>query len=169
MPPVVSVVGRSDSGKTTFLEKLIPELKARGVRVAVVKHDRHGFEMDRPGKDTWRLRQAGADAVLISSPTQMALIRSYLTEETPLDEMAALLEGWVDLVLTEGYKSGDKPKIEVSRRVVSEGELLCRPEELLAVVADGPRPVNVPCFDLEDAGPVADLLVAYLRRLNQEG
>ncbi len=163
MPPIVSVVGRSDAGKTTFLEKLIPELKSRGVRVAVVKHDRHGFEMDRPGKDTWRLREAGADAVMISAPNQMALIRSHLKEELGLDEMAGLVGNVVDLVLTEGYKSGTKPKIEVSRRAVAEGELLCTAEELLAVVADGPRPVEVPQFGLDDAAAVAELLVRYLK------
>jgi molybdopterin-guanine dinucleotide biosynthesis protein B len=165
MPPIVSVVGRSDSGKTTFLEKLIPALKARGLRVAVVKHDSHGFEMDRPGKDTWRLRQAGADAVMISAPNQMALIRSGLEREASLDELATLVGDSVDLVLTEGYKAGNKPKVEVSRRVISDGELLCSKEELLAVVADGPRPVDVPLFGLEDASGVADLLVEYVRRL----
>ena len=166
MPPIVSVVGRSDSGKTTFLEKLIPALKTRGLRVAVVKHDSHGFEMDRPGKDTWRLRQAGADAVMISSPSQMALIRSGLDREATLDELAELISNQVDLVLTEGYKSGNKPKIEVSRVVISGGELLCTKEELLAVVSDGPRPIDVPRFDLEDAGGVADLLVTYVRSIN---
>ncbi len=164
MPPIVSVVGRSDAGKTTFLEKLIPALKARGLRVAVVKHDSHGFEMDRPGKDTWRLRQAGADAVMISSPHQMALIRSGLEGEISLDDLAELVDGSVDLVLTEGYKSGNKMKIEVSRRVVADGQLLCGPEELLAVVADGPRPVDAPQFGLEDAAGVADLLVSYVKQ-----
>ncbi len=163
MPPIVSVVGRSDSGKTTFLEKLIPALKQRGIRLAVVKHDSHGFEMDRPGKDTWRLREAGADAVMISSPNQMALIRRGLEREATLDELAAMVDGMVDLVLTEGYKSGDKPKIEVSREVIMGGELLCRKEELLAVVADGPRSVDVPRFGLEDADGVADLLLEYLK------
>lgn len=163
MPPVVSVVGRSDSGKTTFLEKLIPALKRRGVRLAVVKHDSHGFEMDRPGKDTWRLREAGADAVMISSPNQMALIRRGLEREATLDELAAMVDGMVDVVLTEGYKSGTKPKIEVSRQVIMGGELLCHKDELLAVVADGPRPVEVPQFGLEDAEGVADLLVEYLK------
>jgi molybdopterin-guanine dinucleotide biosynthesis adapter protein len=162
MPPIVSVVGRSDSGKTTFLEKLIPQLKSRGIKVAVIKHDSHGFEMDRPGKDTWRIRQAGADAVMISSPNQMAMIRSGLPREMTLDEVAATIGDAVDLVLTEGYKSGDKPKVEVSRRAISNGELLCGPGELLAVVADGPREIDAPLFDLEDAVGVADLLAAYL-------
>lgn len=163
MPPIVSVVGRSDAGKTTFLEKLIPELKKLGIRVAVVKHDRHGFEMDHPGKDTWRLRKAGADAVMISAPNQMALIRSGLPQELSLDELAAFVSDAVDLVLTEGYKSGDKAKIEVSRRAIAEGELLCTDEELLAVVSDHPHDVKAPQFDLEDAKGVAELLVFYLR------
>lgn len=163
MPPIVSVVGRSDSGKTTFLEKLIPELKKLRIRVAVVKHDRHGFEMDHPGKDTWRLRKAGADAVMISAPNQMALIRSGLKQELPLDELAELVSGAVDLVLTEGYKSGDKDKIEVSRRVIAGGELLCTEDELLAVVSDHPHDVQVPQFDLEDAKGVAKLLENYLK------
>jgi len=163
MPPIVSVVGRSDAGKTTFLEKLIPALKARGLRVAVVKHDRHGFEMDRPSKDTWRLRQAGADAVMISAPNQMALIRSGLEQEMPLDQLAAQVGDWVDLVLTEGYKSDNKPKIEVSRLAVAGGELLCGAEELLAVVADRRVPLDVPQFGLDDAAGVADLLVSYVK------
>lgn len=164
MPPIVSVVGRSDSGKTTFLEKLIPALKRRGIRIAVVKHDSHGFEMDRPGKDTWRLRQAGADAVMISAPNQMALIRSGLEKEETLDQLAAMVDGAVDLVLTEGYKSGDKPKVEVSRQVIMNGELLCQDDELIAVVADGPRPTKVPLYGLEDADAVADLLVDFVAR-----
>lgn len=164
MPPIVSVVGRSDSGKTTFLEKLIPALKRRGIRIAVVKHDSHGFEMDRPGKDTWRLRQAGADAVMISAPNQMALIRSGLEKEETLDQLAAMVDGAVDLVLTEGYKSGDKPKVEVSRQVIMNGELLCQDDELIAVVADGPRPTRVPLYGLEDADAVADLLVDFVAR-----
>lgn len=167
MAPVISVVGRSDAGKTTFLEKLIPELKARGVRVAVVKHDRHGFEMDHPGKDTWRLRKAGADAVMISAPNQMALIRTGLREELSLDELAAMVGDWVDLVLTEGYKSGSKPKIEVSRMAIADGELLCGPEELLAVATDHPVPLNVPQFDLNDAAGVAALLVAHLKSIGR--
>ena len=107
--------------------------------------------MDRPGKDTWRLGQAGADAVMISAPNQMALIRSGLKQELPLDEPAELVSDAVDLVLTEGYKSGNKEKIEVSRRAITGGELLCTEDELIAVVSDHPHDVRVPQFDLEDA------------------
>ena len=164
MPPIISVVGRSDSGKTTFLEKLIPELKRMELRVAVVKHDRHGFEIDYPGKDTWRLRKAGADTVMISSPNQIAMIRSGLARESSLDELAQLVSDEVDIVLTEGYKSSNKPKIEVSRRAIANGELLCTDDELLAVVSDHPHDIKVPQFDLDDAIGVAKLLKSYIRR-----
>lgn len=152
---VISVVGKSKVGKTTFLEKLIPELKRRGYTVATVKHDRHDFDMDHPGKDTWRHTMAGADVVAISSPQRMAMIRR-VRAELSLDEVVALLPD-VDIVLTEGYKRGDKPKIEVSRREKGR-ELLCQEGELLALVTDQPFSLDVPQFDLDDAVGVADLL-----------
>lgn len=154
--PIVSVVGKSGSGKTTFLEKLLPELKRRGYRVATVKHDAHGFEVDHPGKDSWRHARAGADAVVISSPRRIALIQ-HLNEEMSLDEMAHYIRG-VDIVITEGYKRGDKPKIEVSRRARST-DLICNEDELIAIVTDQRFPLNVPHFDLEDAAGVANLLI----------
>ena len=117
MIPIVSVVGKSNAGKTTLLEKLIPELKRRGYRVATVKHDAHSFEMDEPGKDTWRHRQAGADVVVISSKDKMAMIRR-VDEELSLLEIADTITG-VDIILTEGFKRGPAPKIEVSRRILS--------------------------------------------------
>jgi molybdopterin-guanine dinucleotide biosynthesis protein B len=158
--PVISVVGKSGVGKTTFLEKLIPELKRRGLRVAVVKHDAHSFEIDHPGKDTWRHRQAGADVVLISSSTQLALIARQ-DHDASLDELVQMVAPRVDLVLTEGYKRGTAPKIEVSRRAVS-ADLLCAPHELLAVVTDHPLDISVPQFALDDAAGVAELLVQRL-------
>ncbi|RJQ55164.1 MAG: molybdopterin-guanine dinucleotide biosynthesis protein B [Actinobacteria bacterium] len=160
--PVVSVVGKSDSGKTTFLEKLIPELKRRGHRVATVKHDVHGFDIDVPGKDTWRHGKAGADFVFISGPERMAMIRRQ-SRELALDEIAELADG-ADILLTEGYKKADKPKIEVSRKARSS-ELLSVPEELIAVVADQAFDLDVPQFGLDDAPGVADLIERmFLRR-----
>ncbi|HID86308.1 MAG TPA: molybdopterin-guanine dinucleotide biosynthesis protein B [Anaerolineae bacterium] len=155
MIPIISVVGKSGAGKTTFLERLIPELKGRGYRVAVVKHDVHGFEVDVPGKDSWRMAQAGSDAVVIAGPRKLALIRG-LEREMTLGEIAALLPD-ADIILTEGYKRGTAPKIEVSRRAVSQ-ELLCTEEELVALVTDQPFPLEVPQFDLDDAAGVVDLL-----------
>jgi len=155
MIPIISVVGKSEVGKTTLLERLIAELKRRGYRVGTIKHDTHGFEIDRPGKDSWRHAQAGSDAVLISSPEKLALIKRVDRERT-LDELSAYMID-IDLVLTEGYKSGDKPKIEVSRQARGQ-ELLCHEEELLALVTDQPFDLDVPQFEHGDVAGLADLI-----------
>jgi molybdopterin-guanine dinucleotide biosynthesis protein B len=159
--PVISVVGKSGVGKTTALERVIRELKRRGYKVGTVKHDIHGFEMDRPGKDSWRHTQAGSDAVVVSGPHKLALIRQ-VGEEMPLDEIVPLM-GEVDIVLTEGYKRGDKPKIEVTR--LARGiELLCRAEDLIGIMTDYPVDMPVPQFALDDAAGVVCLLEElYLR------
>ena len=154
-PPIVAVVGKSDAGKTTFLEKLIKELKRRNIKVGTIKHDVHGFEIDKPGKDTWRHSQAGADAVIISSPAKVALIKK-VEEEMSLDQAAELIND-MDIILTEGYKRSDKPKIEINRSAHS-AELLCAPGELIALVSDAEWQVGVPVFDLDDAPGVAGLL-----------
>ncbi|HWJ04134.1 MAG TPA: molybdopterin-guanine dinucleotide biosynthesis protein B [Verrucomicrobiae bacterium] len=153
MIPVISVVGKSDVGKTTLLEKLIRELKSRGYKVATVKHDVHGFDIDVPGKDTWRHAQAGSDVVVISSPAKLAMI-SRTEEELSLDEVCARVTG-VDLIITEGYKRANKPKIEVFRRGVYD-ELLCAPEELIALATDVEFDLGVPCYGLDDAAGLVD-------------
>ncbi len=162
MIPLVSVVGKSDAGKTTLLEKLIPELKRRGYRVATVKHDAHSFEIDQPGKDTWRHRQAGADVVVISSKDKMAIIRR-VDEEMSLLQIADMITG-VDIILTEGFKRGPAPKIEVSRREKST-ELLCTAEELVAIATDQHFDLPVPQFGLDDAVGLVDTLESrFLRK-----
>ena len=155
MIPIVSIVGKSDSGKTTLLEKLIPELKRRGYRVATIKHDAHQFEIDHPGKDSYRHFHAGSDWTLIGSPAQLASVRR-LERELTLDEIAADISG-VDIILTEGYKRETKRRIEVSRRERST-ELISDPAELLAVAADHPVALNVPVYDLNDAAGLVDLI-----------
>ena len=154
--PVISVVGKSNVGKTTFLEKLIPELVRRGYRVGTLKHDVHGFELDTPGKDTWRHAQAGSRAVVISGPTKVAVLLAGDREAT-LDEAVSLIEGEVDIVITEGYKRQRKPKIEVSR-AAKGGDLLCTADELICLVTDSVHDLAVPQFGLDDAAGVADLL-----------
>ena len=155
--PVISIVGISDAGKTTALEKIVREIKHRGYRVGTVKHDTHGFDMDKPGKDSWRHAEAGSDAVAVSGPHKVALIRR-LDEELTLDEIVRLM-GDVEIVLTEGYKRGDKPKIEVTRKERGT-ELLCQAEELVGIMADYPVLLGlaVPLFALDDAAGVVDLL-----------
>jgi molybdopterin-guanine dinucleotide biosynthesis protein B len=160
--PIVSMVGKSGVGKTTALERVIRELKRRGYMVGTIKHDTHGFEVDRPGKDSWRHAQAGSDAVVLSGPRKMALIRQ-LQDEMPLDEIVRLMDG-VDLVITEGYKRGDKPKIEITRKERGT-ELLCQADELIGIMADYPVDMPVPQFALDDAEGLVDLLeTLYLRR-----
>jgi molybdopterin-guanine dinucleotide biosynthesis protein B len=161
MIPVISVVGRSNCGKTTYLEKLISEMKRRGYQVAVIKHDVHGFEMDKPGKDTWRHAQAGADIVCISSPQKMAMIKK-VDEELSLDEVVSHIAG-VDIIFTEGYKRESKKKIEIFRKLVCDTPL-CSKEELLAVVSDTRLYEDIPHFSLEDPTPMADFLVAEVIR-----
>jgi molybdopterin-guanine dinucleotide biosynthesis protein B len=154
--PIVSIVGRSRSGKTTLLEKLIPELKRRGYRVATVKHHAHpGLEIDQPGKDTWRHAQAGSDHVVIAAPDRVASVRR-VSRELTLDEVAETIID-VDIVLTEGYKRAGKPQIEVVRAARSETPL-CEPGRLVALASDVALDLGVPLFGLEDATGLVDLL-----------
>lgn len=157
--PVVSIVGRSGTGRTTLLERLIAEFKRRGYRVATVKHHAHpGFEVDRPGKDTWRHAQAGADQVVIAAPDRVAAIR-YVDHGLTLNEIAATIIHDVDLILTEGYSKEGKPKIEVIREARGTA-LICDPAELLAIASDVVLAVEVPHFHLEDSSGLADLIEA---------
>ena len=157
MIPIVSVVGRSGVGKTTFLEKLILELSERGYRVGTIKHGSHDFDLDRPGKDTWRHAQAGSAVVAFASPHRLAVMRR-LERELTIDEIAAMMHD-VDIIITEGYKGGHKPKIEVSRCAVGH-ELVSPLDELITVVTDSPyEGLMVPQFGLEDAAGPADVLV----------
>jgi molybdopterin-guanine dinucleotide biosynthesis protein B len=149
MIPIVSIVGKSDSGKTTLIEKLVPELTRRGYRIATIKHDVHGFEVDREGKDSWRHKKAGAHTVVISSPEKAALIRD-VERDLNLGEIRDKLIRDVDLILSEGYKRDVQPKIEIFRKEKHQ-ELLCAKEDnLIAIVSDQTFNVGVPCFDLED-------------------
>jgi molybdopterin-guanine dinucleotide biosynthesis adapter protein len=149
MIPIISIVGKSDSGKTTLIEKLVPELTHRGYRVATVKHDVHGFEVDREGKDSWRHKQAGAHTVIISSPQKIALIRDVEKDST-LDEIRRRWVQDVDLLLSEGYKKDVQPKIEVFRKEKHKKLLCTKKDHLVAIVSNRKFNVGVPCFHLED-------------------
>jgi molybdopterin-guanine dinucleotide biosynthesis protein B len=149
MIPIISIVGKSDSGKTTLIEKLVPELTRRGYRVATIKHDIHGFEVDREGKDSWRHKRAGAHTVVISSPQKLALIRD-VERDLSLDEIRGKLIQDVDLILSEGYKKDVQPKIEVFRKEKHKKLLCGKKDNLIAIVSNQKFRVGVPCFDLED-------------------
>jgi molybdopterin-guanine dinucleotide biosynthesis protein B len=157
--PVVSIVGKGDSGKTTFLEKLIRVLAGRGVKVATVKHHVHDYDIDVPGKDSWRHARAGAAVTMVSSPDKFSLV-SKVERELTLAELAGVAaDSGADILLTEGFKREATTRIEVARRVRSES-LLSEPDELIALVTDMPElaPPGIPTFGLDDAEAVAELV-----------
>ncbi|MDO5145707.1 MAG: molybdopterin-guanine dinucleotide biosynthesis protein B [Eubacteriales bacterium] len=156
--PVFSVVAYSGVGKTTFLERLIPELKKRGLRVAAVKHDAHQFTIDKEGKDSWRMTEAGADVTGLMSER-----RAVLMENRPVDT-----EKWirtirdVDIILTEGYKFGPWPKLMLHREAAGK-PLPLPPEQCLAVISDVPVLGAKRMFSLEDEAAVAEFLAGMLQ------
>jgi len=170
MPVVISVVGKSDSGKTTLIEKLVSELKRRGYRVGTIKHNAHGFDLDHEGKDSRRHKQAGAEAVALSSPSGFAFIRD-VERELSIDEIVSGYFGDMDIVITEGYKREGKPKVEVFRREGPHRGLLCADDDtLIALVTDAEVDVSVARFGLEETGRLADFLEGrYLRGTSREG
>ena len=154
--PVLTFIAKSGSGKTTLMEKLIAELKRRGYRLVTIKHHSHaGFEVDKPGKDSWRFAQAGSDHVIIAAPDKIASYRKLEVELT-LDEIMEGISG-MDLILVEGYKRAGKPAIEIVRESVGT-DLIGGDEQLVAVASDVALAVNVPVFDLNDVNGIADFI-----------
>ncbi|MDH4299808.1 MAG: molybdopterin-guanine dinucleotide biosynthesis protein B, partial [Dehalococcoidia bacterium] len=159
---VVSIVGKSQSGKTMLMEQLIAEFKKRGYKVAAVKHCHGGMEIDHPGKDTWKFAQAGSDAVCISSPDKLALIKN-VDHDPNIQEVTPIIGPEFDLVLVEGFKKSRIRKIEVHRKRLGN-DLLCSPQELSAVVTDGSPDTLLaggrkpPVFRWGDTVAVADFI-----------
>lgn len=155
--PVVSFIGKKKSGKTTVVLGVLTELRRRGYRVAAIKHDTHGFDVDVPGTDSYMMREAGAEVVGISSPDKYVWVAGT-EEERPLGELLRQIKEPVDLVITEGFKKQDAPKIEVSRRARST-ELVCTSDELVGIASDQAFPdYAVPQHDLGDFKGLADLI-----------
>jgi molybdopterin-guanine dinucleotide biosynthesis protein B len=155
--PIVSFVGRSNSGKTTLIERIIPELVRAGYRVATVKHAGHGFDLDTEGKDSWRHKRAGASSVVVVSKGSLAMF-SDVSDQLKVEEVRdRFLDATYDLIIAEGWKSEGYPKIIVVRDQV--GEIPFSPEGLLAVVSDKPLDVPVPVLHLDDVAGVAALLI----------
>jgi len=154
--PLVTIIGKSGCGKTTLLEKLVAELKSRNYKLATIKHHSHrGFEIDKPGKDSWRVAQAGSDHVIIASPDKIASYRK-IEHELSLDEISASISD-VDLILVEGYKQAGKPALEVVRAKNSR-ELIGSQEQRFAIAADFPLDLGVPQLELDDVLGIADLI-----------
>jgi molybdopterin-guanine dinucleotide biosynthesis protein B len=155
MPPIVSIVGRAKSGKTTLIEKLIGELKSRGYRVATIKHTPQGMSLDKPDKDSWRHLNAGSEATAIGSPDRVMLIKP-VTQDPSLDEIVRFLGEDYDIILVEGFKQDSAPKIEVHRK--EAGPPLDAVRKLIAVATDEPLEVKTRQFSLQDIKGLADLL-----------
>jgi molybdopterin-guanine dinucleotide biosynthesis adapter protein len=158
----IGFIGRSGSGKTTLIERLIPLLAQRGLSVSALKHARHGFDMDRPGKDSFRFRAAGATQVMIAAPERWALMTEVSGPPRRLDQLLAALAP-CDLVLVEGFRSeGSIPRIEVRGPGSAEPLPVGDDWNLIAVVCDDPVERALPRFARDDVAAIAEFIVQRL-------
>ena len=158
-PPILCFVGRSNSGKTTLIERLIPVLVREGYRIATIKHAGHGFDLDTEGKDSWRLKRAGAKTVIVTSKGSLAMFAD-VDEEVRVEELRErYVRDGVDLIITEGWKSEDYPKVVVVRDRVGEVEVSS--QGLLALVSNKPldqAPDGVPVLHPDDIAGLASII-----------
>jgi molybdopterin-guanine dinucleotide biosynthesis protein B len=166
MRPIISIVGKSGSGKTTLLEGLITELKRRGHKIAFVKHSHHATELDNVTKDTWRLSQAGSDISAIQSPNNLAIFRRIDYYFDP-QEISNFILWDYDIILTEGFKGSNYPKIEVHRQEQGK-DLLTDSKQLLAVVTDEPLEIDVPQFSPKEVPEIADMIEALVLQHSED-
>lgn len=161
--PIVGFAAYSGTGKTTLLKKLLPILKARGVRVGMVKHAHHTFEMDQPGKDSYELRKAGAAQMLIASRSRWALMVERPREKEPqLDEVLLELDqAALDLILVEGFKQEPFPKIELRRAGLKGKPFFPEDENIVAIATDDPTDLEtaLPMLDLNRPEEIADFII----------
>jgi molybdopterin-guanine dinucleotide biosynthesis protein B len=156
--PILSFVGRSGTGKTTVIERLIPQLKVRGIRVATIKHHLHDFDIDREGKDSYRHKKAGAKLAMVVSPGKVALVED-VDRELGLVELISRHVHDVDLVITEGYKTEDVPRIEVYNMRSHVPPVSLGHRNLLALVTDMPMDAPVPVLQRDDIGKLAEFVI----------
>ncbi|MGB9493459.1 MAG: molybdopterin-guanine dinucleotide biosynthesis protein B [Azonexus sp.] len=160
---VFGIAGYSGSGKTTLLEKLIPQFTARGLKVSVIKHAHHGFDIDRPGKDSYRHREAGAGEVLLSCNDRWALMHERRDEsDVTLDELLARLAP-CDLVLIEGFKQEPIPKLEVYRPENGKPPLFPERSDIVAVATDAEIATSLPRLALDDVAAIAGFVMTTLQ------
>ncbi len=161
---IISFVGLSGSGKTTLLERLIRELKWRGLRIGTIKHSSHPHPMDMPGKDSWRHKEAGAERTLFVGPSTMQYVADLTSEPTPATLAGEYLVG-LDLVLVEGFLNEKGEKIEVVRSERSREPICKESDGLVAVMSDltaaDLKEPGVPVLDVDDIEGIADFLVAH--------
>jgi molybdopterin-guanine dinucleotide biosynthesis protein B len=164
---VFGFAGYSGSGKTTLIERLIPRLVARGLRVSLIKHAHHSFDIDQPGKDSWRHREAGASEVLITSDQRWVLMHELRGEAEP--DLGRQLGRFspCDLVLVEGYKRAPIPKIEVYRASVGKPLLYPDDPNIIAIASDSPLAAPLPVLDLGDPAAITDFIIETLHRQDE--
>lgn len=159
---VWGVAGWKNTGKTGLMERLVAEFTARGLSVSTIKHAHHAFDVDQPGKDSHRHREAGAREVLLASARRWALMAELRdADEPPLEALLSKLSP-VDLVLVEGYKSSPHPKIETHRTATGTGLISATDPSFRAVASDGVPETGLPVFDLDDTETIADFIAAEL-------
>ena len=168
---VVGFAGFSGSGKTTLVERLIPALRLKGLRVSVVKHAHHHFDIDHPGKDTYRHREAGAFEVVVASNKRMALMREFEVASQPtVHQLLAELDEGVDWVLVEGFKDSDLQKIEVWRAASGKPARYPDDDFITAIATDSPdllpKPTQMQVLDLNDPDAVVDWLLSQGARFD---
>ena len=155
-PKIITIVGKSNSGKTTLLEKLITHLTQKGYKIGSVKHAHSGFEMDKEGKDSWRHKKAGAASTLVISEDKIAMVKDDRTSY--LEKIRFYLSD-NDIILAEGFKRQNLPKIEIFRRQSAHKEPLCSGDEnLIAFVTNSDYKLDVPTFGIEDIIEIADFI-----------
>ena len=165
--PILSFVGRSNSGKTTLIERVIPELVRNGYKVATVKHAGHGFDLDTEGKDSWRHKLAGASAVIVMSKSSLAMFADVYDHMKVEEVRDRYLDSTYDLIIAEGWRGEDYPKIVVVRDQV--GEVPVSTDGLLGVVSNKPVETQVPLLDPDDIPAVAALIMRHFpRRLRDD-
>ena len=165
LKPVLGFAAFSGTGKTTLLEKLIPQLTERGIRIGMVKHAHHEFDIDKPGKDSYRLRKAGAQQVLIASSKRQALLTEQATPQEPrLDELITRLDlDSIDLVLVEGFKHVAFPKIELHRKALGKTLLYPEDPDIIASASDHLTDCgDLPALEINDTAAIAAFIINWL-------